>query len=175
MGQRETHSRGGRTLVFLYPQVVSDRSAKARERLKDKKWDGMESMMEAHAAEALAVAKADFHEALDWEEDSIERLERILNRLCPAPSPLDPAEGEWLTILWGSYFGELLRHLHGGEWLMSVYPGSDFSVPTLEIEGARLYPTLKVHRRLSLGAGESLPAFHALMRSRLDAARKSIN
>jgi hypothetical protein len=70
MGQRETHSRGGRTLVFLYPQVVSDRSAKARERLKDKKWDGMESMMEAHAAEALAVAKADFHEALDWEEDS---------------------------------------------------------------------------------------------------------
>ena len=129
-------------------------------------------MIEGHAAEAVAIAKADFHESLDWDESSIERLERILNRLCPAPDVLPPDEGEWLTILWGSYFGELLRRLHGGAWIMSVYPGSDFSVPTLEIEGARLYPTLKVHRRLSMGAGEGLPAFYEMMLGRLDAARK---
>jgi hypothetical protein len=154
---------------------VSDRSTKTRERLKDKKWDGLAPMIEAHAAEAIAIAKADFHEVLDWDESSIERLESILNRLCPAPEPLPADEGEWLTILWGSYFGELLRRLHGGEWIMSVYPGSDFSVPTLEVDGARLYPTLKVHRRLSMGVGESLPAFHALMQSRLAAARKAVN
>jgi hypothetical protein len=152
---------------------MSDRSTKARERLKDKKWKGIEPMIEAHAAEAIAVAKADFHELLEWDDSSIEPLERILNRLCPEPSPLPVEEGEWLTILWGSYFGELLRHLHGGEWSMSVYPGSDFSVPTLEIEGAHLYPTLKVHRRLSLGAGESLPAFYIMMLGRLATARKA--
>jgi hypothetical protein len=158
--------------ALLYPERVKDRSTKARERLKDRKWDGLELMMESHAAEAIAAAKADFHEALDWDDSSIERLERILNRLCPAPSPLPAEEGEWLTILWGSYFGELLRHLHGGQWSMSVYPGSDFSVPTLEVEGARLYPTLKVHRRLSLGAGEGLQAFYIMMLGRLATARK---
>jgi hypothetical protein len=175
MGQRETHSRSHPRSPILYPEGMNDRSTKARERLKDKKWDGLEPMIEAHAAEAVAVAKADFHESLDWDDLSVERLERILNRLCPAPEPLPAGDGEWLTVLWGSYFGELLRHLHGGTWIMSVYPGSDFSVPTLEVEGARLYPTLKVNRRLTMGAGESLTAFHALMQSRLAAARDTIH
>ncbi len=145
--------------------------AAARKRFAGKKWDGLEPMIEDYAREAEAVAAADFREPLALAEPSIERLERILNRLSPAPEPLGAEDSEWLTLLWGAWFGELLRHLHGGAWTMSVYPGSDFAVPTLELaNGSRLYPTMKVHRRLTLGAAESLPAFHAMLRARLDAA-----
>lgn len=134
----------------------------------------MEPMIEDYAREAIGIARTDFHEVLEWNQAAIDRLERILNRLCPAPEPLPFADGEWWTLLWGSWFGELLRRLHGGAWLMTMYPGSDFAVPTLEIpNGSRLYPTVKVNRRLTLGAGESLPAFYEMLTARLAAAPKS--
>ncbi len=57
---------------------------------------------------------------------------------------------------------------------MTVYPGSEFSVPTLELGreadgglSSRLYPMMKVHRRLCLGRGESLPAFYRMVATRL--------
>jgi hypothetical protein len=153
----------------------------SRERLEQAKYETLEAMIAAYAAEAVRVARADFRETLDYQPASLDRLEAILNRLCPAPDPLPPADADWLTLLWGSYFGELLRTLHGGVWSMSVYPGGDFSVPTLEIPvpfaalgnlpgaGSRVFPTLKVHRRLSLGSGESLPAFYTMIAARLSA------
>lgn len=148
-----------------------------RERITQAKYETLEAMIEAYATEAVRVARVEFRELLDYKAASLDRLETILNRLCPAPDPLPAAEADWLTLLWGSYFGELLRTVHGGEWSMSVYPGSDFSVPTLEIpvpgasSGARVYPTLKVHRRLALGSGESLPAFYTMIAARLMASQ----
>ncbi len=147
----------------------------SRERLSQAKYESLDAMIEAYAAEAVRVARIEFRETLDYDIASLDRLEAILNRLCPAPDPLSAADADWLTLLWGSYFGQMLRRLHGGEWVMTVYPGSDFSVPTLEIgasaaaPGSRLYPTLKVHRRLSLGSGESLPAFYTMIAARLSA------
>ena len=151
--------------------IYCEKTMMPRERLSQAKYETLEAMIAAYAAEAVRVARVEFRENLDYRLPSLDRLEAILNRLCPAPDPLAASEADWLTLLWGSYFGELLRALHGGEWLMSVYPGSEFSVPTLEIDGARLYPTLKVHRRLSLGSGESLPAFYTMIASRLAATR----
>ena len=147
-----------------------EREKQARKRFTGRQWDGLEPMIESYAAEAIAIAKADFHEDLSYGEDSLHRLESILNRVCPAPAPLAADDGEWWTLLWGSWFGELLRRLHGGAWMMSLYPGSDFAVPTLEVDGSRLYPMMKVHRRLSMGAGEGIPAFYAMLAPRLHKA-----
>ncbi len=148
-----------------------DREKQARKRFNGRKWDGLEPMIESYAAEAIAIAKTDFREDLSYGEESLEGLERILNRLCPAPAPLAAEDGEWWTLLWGSWFGELLRRLHGGAWSMTVYPGGNYAVPTLEVDGSRLYPMMKVHRRLSMGAAESIPAFHAMLAVRLHQAR----
>lgn len=143
---------------------------KSRERFASRTWDSFEAMIDAHAAEAVKVAKADFREELPYAPDSLERLEIILNRLSPAPSPLAPEDGDWWSLLWGCWFGEWLRQAYGGAWEMSVYPGTQFSAPTLIIAGARIYPTVKVHRRLSLGASESLPEFYVKAQPRLEAA-----
>ncbi len=152
-----------------------ERDTQARKRFKDRQWDSLEAMIEAYAAEAVLIAQADFHEQLGYDEASLARLERILNRLCPAPEPLPSDDSGWLTLLWGSFFGELLRHLHGGAWAMTLYPRGEFSVPTLEIGASpaaapsRLYPMMKVNRRLTLGADEGIPAFYAMLRTRLAA------
>ncbi|RRA48495.1 hypothetical protein [Acidipila sp. EB88] len=149
-----------------------DREKQARKRFAEKKWDSLEQMVLAYADEAIHIARSDFHEEIDHSIASLPRLERILNRLCPAPEPIPSGDSDWLVLLWGSYFGELLRATHGGTWEMSIYPGTDFSVPALEIGGSYLYPMMKVHRRLSLGAAEELPAFYAMLRARLEAPRQ---
>jgi hypothetical protein len=75
---------------------------------------------------------------------------------------------EWLTKLWGSYFGEVFRRRYSSTWTMSEYPGGQLAIPTVEIGGSRIYPLLKVHRRLTLGETENLVAFTQMARKRLD-------
>jgi hypothetical protein len=134
-----------------------------RERLAETVFDSLDAMNAAYAAEAVRSAPRDLQRGLDYTAASIAPLERILNGLCPPPEP----DQDYLTRLWGSYFGEVLRHEFGGEWSMSVYPGSELAVPTLEVNGSRLYPMLKVFRRLTLGPSEDIPTFYHLVTARL--------
>jgi hypothetical protein len=39
----------------------------------------------------------------------------------------------------------------------------------LEVGGSRLYPTMKIYRRLTLGAAENVLSFYQMVASRLDA------
>src|SRR5580704_17791904 len=126
----------------------------ARERLATASFDSLDAMMQAYAAEAVRIAAAEHRMQLDYSAASIEALESILAALAPAPAD----DLEWLTKLWGSYFGEVFRRRYSSEWTMSEYPGSQLAIPTLEIGGSRIYP-LKVHRRLTLGETENLVAF----------------
>lgn len=122
--------------------------------------DSIGGMMIAYAQEAVRIAWSDHRQRLDLSESSIDVLEAILEG--QADSDL-----EFQTKLWGGYFGEVLRAQFGGEWEMTEYPGANFSVPTVRIAGSSLYPLIKVHRRLTMGASESLPAFYRMIAARL--------
>lgn len=118
-------------------------------------------MLRAYAEEAIVVARLNHRLSLDNTPASIPVLEQLLDG--QAAVDLD-----FQSRLWGSYFGEVLRLRYGGEWLLAPYPGtSDSVIPTLDIAGSRLYPTLKVYRRLSMGARENLVNFYALLEQRL--------
>lgn len=143
----------------------------AREKLASTTFDSLDDMMQAYAAEAVRVAAAEHGKKLDYSANSVEVLEDILNSLSPAPE----SDLEWLTKLWGSYFGEVFHRRYPSEWTMSEYPGGKFAVPTLEIGGSRIYPLLKVHRRLTTGASENLTAFAEMARKRLDAVHPPAN
>jgi hypothetical protein len=122
----------------------------------------LSEMMGAYAEEAMRVAWADHRLRLDLSESSVEVLEQILDG--------QSAEDlEFQTRLWGSYFGEVIRGRYAGEWELAPYPGGGVAVvPTLVVRGARLYPLIKVYRRLTLGQGENLPAFYSMVSNRLD-------
>ncbi len=137
----------------------------AREQLASSTFDSLNGMMHAYAAEAVRTAATEHNTKLDYSAASIAALESILDALAPTLE----SDLEWLTKLWGSYFGEVFRRRYPSEWTMSEYPGGKFAIPTLEIGGSRIYPLLKVHRRLTMGATESLVAFAEMAQKRLDA------
>jgi hypothetical protein len=135
-------------------------SVKAK--LAESNFASLSEMMGAYAEEAVRVAWADHRQRLDLSESSVEVLEQILDG--------QSAEDlEFQTRLWGSYFGEVIRGRFAGEWELAPYPGGGVAVvPTLVVRGARLYPLIKVYRRLTLGRGENLPAFYSMVSNRLD-------
>jgi hypothetical protein len=125
-------------------------------------------MMAAYAEAAVRIAAAEFGRSLDFDEGSLEAFDEVLTMAAGG----DEGGGEFPVRLWGSYFGELLRRRYAGEWRMSDYPGSSAAVPAVEVRGSLLYPLMKVYRRLTLGEGESLADFYAMVAARLgDPAR----
>lgn len=131
--------------------------------LAESNFASLAAMMSAYAEEAVRVAWQNHRQRLDLSEASVALLEKLLDG--QAAEDL-----EFQTRLWGSYFGEVILRRFGGEWELSQYPGPGGGVspvPTLLIQGSRLYPLIKVYRRLTLGAAEDLSAFYKLVSDRL--------
>jgi hypothetical protein len=134
----------------------------ANEKLAESNFASLDAMMSAYAEEAMRVAWSDHRQRLDLGESSIDLLEQILEGQ-------SADDLEFQTRLWGSYFGEVIRKRFAGEWELSQYPGGGVSlVPTLLIRGSRLYPLIKVYRRLTLGDAENLSTFYRMVADRLD-------
>jgi hypothetical protein len=138
----------------------------SKAKLGESNFASLPEMMSAYAEEAVRVAWNEHRQRLDLSESSVEVLEQILDGQ-------STEDLEFQTRLWGSYFGEVIRRRFAGEWELSQYPGGGASaVPTLAVRGSRLYPLIKVYRRLTMGNGENLPAFYKMISGRLDDASK---
>jgi hypothetical protein len=153
--------------VALYSENSKMFDSKAR--LDAQTFDSIDAMIRAYADEAVLVARQQHRVLLDYTPASVEALERLVDG--QAAVDLD-----FQSRLWGSYFGEVLRRRWNGLWLLAPYPGSRESgsqassvVPTLDVAGSRLWPTMKVYRRLTLGTAENLSTFYALVEKRLAA------
>ncbi len=139
-------------------------SVKAK--LAESNFASLADMMSAYADEAVRVAWSDHRQRLDLSESSVDVLDQILDGQ-------STEDLEFQTRLWGSYFGEVIRRRFAGEWELGPHPsGGVAAVPSLVIRGARLYPLMKVYRRLTLGEAESLPAFYKMVASRLQEPSK---
>jgi hypothetical protein len=137
-------------------------STKAK--LAESNFASLAAMMSAYAEEAVRVAWTDHRQRLDLSESSVELLEGIL-------AGQSTEDLEFQSRLWGSYFGEVILRRFGGEWELSQYPGGGVSlVPTVLIRGSRLYPLVKVYRRLTMGESEDLPSFFKMVSARLGQA-----
>jgi hypothetical protein len=135
--------------------------------------DSLAAMVSAYAQQAVELS-GEFNAELDFSENSLLELETILDRLARdmetgKPSTEDLAEA---CKIWGSYFGEVVRRRFGGEWSVETYPGKEFATLTLTVQGSKLFPTMKIHRRLTEGDNENLWAFFKMVKSRLEAAPK---
>lgn len=133
----------------------------SQSRLEAERFDSIDAMIRAYADEAVVIAKGRHRRHLDYAPSSIGTLEGLLEE--QAAVDLD-----FQSRLWGSYFGEVLRRRWDGHWLLAPYPGqTDSAVPTLDVRGSRLWPTMKVFRRLTMGPAESLSSFYAMVEQRL--------
>ncbi len=67
----------------------------------------------------------------------------------------------------GRILGEVLRAQVGGDWTLTTPPNREAPAPALNIGGSLVFPTLKVFRRLTLGATENVAEFSRLVVARV--------
>jgi len=138
--------------------------------------------MEAYAEQAVSAAR-EMSITLDYKEESIERLEKILSHLHnerpvflgkAVSGEEDPAQKQIdsMSRIWGGYFGEVIRRRWGGDWTLETYPGTVAPVVTLEVDGAKIFPAMKVYRRLTNGASDDVAKFYQMVKDKLEKNRK---
>lgn len=135
------------------------------------------TMMQGYAEQAVAQAR-ELNVDLDYSEASLQKVEHLLGELerelahasvgrsSPGPQLAQQPVDE-ISRIWGGYLGEVVRRRFGGEWTIEMYPGADFLIIALNVGGARLFPAMKVHKRLTEGAGDNLWTFYQMMREKL--------
>lgn len=131
--------------------------------------------MEEYAAEAVSMA-SEFSVKLDYSESSLESLEQILAQvsehlpgaaLTQSNSNSAQQEIENAARVWGGYFGETIRRLWGGEWDVETYQGTTAPVVSVDVGGAKVFPVMKVYRRLSQGEAENVWRFYHIIREKI--------
>ncbi|MGA9071839.1 MAG: hypothetical protein WB424_16365 [Terracidiphilus sp.] len=138
-------------------------STNLRMKLEASIFPDLGSMMEGYARAAAEMGRSEFQQKLDFTSESIDALDEILVRVGESPE----LELEFEVRLWGSYLGEVLRRRYAGTWEMTQYPGGTMAVPAIEVRASRLFPLMKVYRRLTQGDEEDLRAFYAMVTERL--------
>jgi hypothetical protein len=134
-----------------------------RKRLESTAYPDLGTMMEGYAHAAAELGRRDFEQKLDFSSESIDGLDEVLVRVGESPE----LELDFEVRLWGSYLGEVLRRRYAGSWEMTQYPGGAVAVPAVEARGSRLFPLMKVYRRLTVGEEADLRAFFTMVTERL--------
>ena len=119
--------------------------------------------MEGYAQAAVETAKSEYRQNLDYSAESINTLDEIIVLLSDTPE----IDLDFESRLWGSYLGEVIRLRYAGTWEMTQYPGGQVAVPAVEVRGSRLFPLMKIYRRLTIGEEEDLPTFYHMVTERL--------
>ena len=137
-----------------------------RKRLESATYSDLGAMMEGYAQAAVECARREFKQKLDFTAESIDGLDEILVLVGESPE----LDVDFESRLWGSYLGEVLRQRYAGSWEMTQYPGGMVAVPAVDVRGSRLFPLMKVYRRLTVGEEDDLRAFYAMVTERLGRA-----
>jgi len=128
------------------------------------------AMAGAYAEKAVQKAR-EFNTRLDYTENSLMEVEVILSQLARSSTATQTSAddvGE-MCKMWGSYLGEVVRRRFGGEWSVETYPGKHFATLTLSVGSNKLFPTMKVHRRLTQGAEDNVWSFYKMVKVKLEA------
>lgn len=134
-----------------------------RSRLESMAFPDLGAMMEGYAQAAVELARTEFKRELDYTSESVDVLDEILVVVSESPEK----DIDFEVRLWGSYLGEVLRRRYAGGWEMTQYPGGTVAVPAVDVRGSRLFPLMKVYRRLTAGEEEDLGSFYAMVVERL--------
>jgi hypothetical protein len=134
-----------------------------RQRLESSIFADLGAMMSGYALAAVERAGGEFRQKLDFTSESIDRLDEILVLVGASPE----LDLDFEVRLWGSYLGEVLLRRYAGSWEMTQYPGGVAAVPAVEVRTSRVFPLMKVYRRLTEGDEEDLCSFYLMVTERL--------
>lgn len=131
--------------------------------------DSVNAMAGAFAEKAVRKA-LEFNTQLDYSENSLMDVEIILAELAAKSSAASGDEVGEICKTWGCYLGEVVRRRFGGEWSVETYPGKQFATLTLSVGANKLFPTMKIHRRLTQGEDDSIWSFYKMVKVKLESS-----
>lgn len=105
------------------------------------------------------IASDVFNANLDYSAESIAKLDGIIADGWPDEPPVLLEE---MVMAFGSYFGETIRRVHGGNWRYDTKHGLHF-----EVGGIKIFPFTKVRKRFLNGTEDSLGYFYSFIRAEL--------
>jgi hypothetical protein len=125
-------------------------------------------VIQAYAEGAVKVAAKTYHVKLDFSEESLKTTEKIFNSLHREATRnsfiklfirgLTEKQISSAALMLGVYIGEVIRRIHGGEWIEEEPAGSgEFA---LKIGSARLRPIPKAYKRIVNGPGDDIWSFY---------------
>ena len=121
-------------------------------------------IVKGYAEDAVRMAQAKFHVALDGSEESIARVEQMLEQIHRATT-VKPVADEVVAVFsktFGSYVGEVFRHHHGGTWFMMDVDGGQYPGIKDESRDFTFWPWGKVCNRIRDGRSESVAAYYTV-------------
>lgn len=111
---------------------------------------------------AAKAAKLEWKESLDFSEDSLDAIERIMGKL-HGRSKQTASDGgftdEQLTQssnMWGAYVGEVIRRQYGGQWSTAAD-----GILQLALSGTTTQPVVKVRNRIVKGPADNIRFYFA--------------
>jgi hypothetical protein len=139
------------------------KSADLRKSLESTVFPDLAAMMDGYTQAAAELGRTQFRQKLDFTAESVDALDEILVMVGESPE----LDLDFEVRLWGSYLGEILRRRYAAFWEMTQYPGGVAVVPAVDVRGSRIFPLMKVYRRLTIGEEEDIRAFYTLITERL--------
>ena len=122
--------------------------------------------MEAYALEAVNLAQTTSQQKLDFSEDSIKTLEKILDAIHKS-IPRDVLQKrirgvagseivDQVCNTYGAYIGEVMRRNIGGEWMLDDKFSPGRKIVSLRVGHLQTFPTSKVLKRILDGPGDDV-------------------
>ncbi len=120
---------------------------------------------EASALEAVGLAREKFGVELDFSDESIHRLEGVLQTLQARLAGGRPTEQQvaHLAKMFGSYVGEVLRRNHGGPWGIVTLEGQSSPGMRIDRGGTPCWPWGRLQNRLASGTQESVWQYYSAL------------
>lgn len=111
------------------------------------------------------IANNVFGASLDYSAESIAKLDEIIKEGWPEEPPVLLDE---MVLGFGSYLGETIRRVHGGDWCFDAKHELHY-----EVGGIKIFPFAKVRKRFLNGEEDSLGFFYSFIRAELAKGQKA--
>ncbi|EKQ56187.1 MULTISPECIES: hypothetical protein [unclassified Clostridium] len=129
-------------------------------------------MFIGYALDAADTAERNFKIKLDFSEDSIKDVEKILDRLNKTIEIDNPSEDLVLKFakVFSGYIGQVIKINWGGEWKDE----SNFAIkngPALKVKDQDLFLLSKVYRRITSGPEDNVWHFYQIIKNDIEGTK----
>lgn len=125
----------------------------------------IQQIAEAYSLDAIDFARDNFNIQLDWSDNSVEQIEKMLSIFHEQMAKANPSEEQIFGFakMFGSYVGETFRRNHGAIWGIVQLENDKF--PGLKADGAAglFWPWGRAQNRITNGPEDNVWQYYKVL------------